>query len=83
MIKTTGFKRAFLMPSRNRGLFASRAFGDASFDGWGARNGNRDYINSVLFDRRITFGNSSGLSRNPSPSTFRRLFQPSWMYRKS
>lgn len=79
MIRTTGFKRAFLIPSRNRGVFSSRSFGDSSFDGWGANIiPSRDYINSVIFDRRVTFRRASGISRNPSPSTFHRLFLLPW-----
>lgn len=78
MIRITGFKRAFLMPSRNRGVFCTRAFGNGSFDGWGSCRG-RDSIDSFLYRFDITFGNSTGITQNPSPSAFYRIHR--WVKR--
>ena len=58
----------------NRGARVTREWGDNGYDGWGANiNPSRDYINSVIFNNRVTFRRPSGITTNPSRSAFYRI----------
>ena len=58
----------------NRGALVSRGWGDNGYDGWRANmNLSFHYINSVIYNNRVTFRRPSGITTNPSRSAFYRI----------
>lgn len=86
MIKTTGFKRAFLMPSNRRPHYYGEVPGRRiGFHSQGFFPSSRSFFITSLFfepgDGVLQYQKQqypSGIVRSVSPSTFRRLFQLSW-----
>lgn len=85
MIRTTGFKRAFLIPSNRRpSLYMSNvSTGLRSFEYFGRRLGsNSGFVLSTIYDferqKKSLPMASYNLRYNVKPETFRRLFQLPW-----
>ena len=87
MIRTTGFKRAFLMPTNRRPRHFSespgRRIGDHS-QGFFAFHDVPFFITSLFFASghgALQYQKQhypSGITRNPSTNTFKRLFLLPW-----
>ena len=58
----------------DRGALVSRQWGDNSYDGWRVYiNLSLHYINSVIYNNRVTFRRPSGITTNPSRAAFYRI----------
>lgn len=73
MIRISAF-RNFRLSTVRRALPSGRSFGSRSFRSW-SRMGVDGFIRGVITTHHAFH---SGFTRNPSPSTFNRLFLLPW-----